>query len=82
MTFKEKIKLRLFWLNFLKVTIPFFIVLILFTLIWKNASAFFSGDFKVIVVENFSNGQWKVFFGVKLVTSALYGLYVTNKNMK
>lgn len=82
MTFKEKIKYKLFWLNFFKVAVPFFIILILFTLLWKNWSAFMKGDFTTIAEENFRNGKWKVFFGVKLVTSAIYGLYITNKNFR
>ena len=82
MTFKEKIKLSEFWLNFLKIVVPFFIILTLIMLLWKNWSAFFQGDFNTIAEENFRNGKWKVFFGVKLVASIIYGLYVTNKNMK
>lgn len=82
MTFKEKLKLPEFWLNFLKVSVPFFIILILITLLWKNWNAFFKGDFNLIADENFRNGKWMVFFGVKMVTSIIYGLYVTNKNIE
>ncbi|MHB0756628.1 hypothetical protein [Polaribacter sp. M15] len=82
MTFKEKLKLPEFWLNFLKVFVPFFIILILITLLWKNWNAFFKGDFNLIADENFRNGKWMVFFGVKMVTSIIYGLYVTNKNIE
>ncbi len=82
MTFKEKIKLPEFWLNFLKVSVPFFIILTFITLLWKDWNAFLKGDFNLIADENFRNGKWVVFFGVKIVTSIIYGLYVTNKNMK
>lgn len=82
MTFREKIKRLEFWLNFLKIMLPFFIILTLIMLLWKNWSAFFQGDFNAIADANFRHGKWKVFFGVKLVTSIIYGLYVTNKNMK
>ena len=82
MTFTEKIKHQEFWRNFARITIPFFIVLVIMTLLWKSWSAIFSGDFDIISQTHFDEGKWKVFFGVKIVASAVYGLYVTNKNMK
>lgn len=82
MRFIKKIKHPDFWRNFTRVAVPFFIILVIMTLLWKSWSAIFSGDFETISTTHFLNGKWKVFFGVKIVASALYGLYVTNKNMK
>jgi hypothetical protein len=82
MTFTEKIKHPECWRNFTRITIPFFIVLVIMTLLWKSWSDIFSGDFDTISQTHFNEGKWKVFFGVKIVASAIYGLYVTNKNMK
>lgn len=82
MRFTEKIKHPDFWKNFTRITIPFFVILVIMTLLWKSWSAIFAGDFETISNTHFANGKWKVFFGVKIVASALYGLYVVNKNMK
>lgn len=82
MSFKEKLKHPDFWKNFARITIPFFIILVIMTLLWKSWNAIFDGDFDVVSNTHFANGKWKAFFGVKVVASALYGLYVTNKNMK
>lgn len=82
MTFKEKLKYSKFWKNFVRITIPFFIILVIMTLLWKSWNAIFAGDFDTISNTHFTYGKWKVFFGVKIVASAFYGLYITNKNMK
>lgn len=82
MTFLNKIKQPLFWTNFAKIAIPFFIILVIMTLLWQNWSAIFAGEFDTVSKVHFENGKWKVFFGTKIVASTLYGLYVTNKKMK
>tara|TARA_B100000767_G_scaffold59392_1_gene55163 strand:+ start:1973 stop:2221 length:249 start_codon:yes stop_codon:yes gene_type:complete len=82
MTFLEKIKSVQFWANFIKITLPFFIILTVIMLFWKSWSEIFAGDFVTVSKMNFDNGKWKPFFGIKIVASVLYGLYTTNKNMK
>lgn len=82
MTFKEKIKHPQFWPNFLKVAIPFFIVVTLISLILNSWRDIFAGDFAAVAETNFNDGKWKNFWGIKLFISFFYGLYITNKNMK
>ena len=82
MSFFKKTQNPLFWSNFLRVTIPFFIIVIIFSLLWNSWSQIFSGDFAAVAETNFNDGKWKTFFGVKIVVCVIYGLYVTNKNMK
>ncbi|MGK0324688.1 MAG: hypothetical protein ACJA2M_000017 [Polaribacter sp.] len=82
MSFIEKIKNPIFWSNFFKVVIPFFIVVTLFSLFMNSWREIFAGDFIKVSETNFSDGKWKNFWGIKLFISALYGLYITNKNMK
>ena len=82
MSFFKKTQNPLFWSNFLKVSIPFFIIVIIFSLLWNSWSQIFSGDFAAVAETNFNDGKWKTFFGVKIVVCVIYGLYVTNKNMK
>lgn len=82
MTFLEKIKNPVFWSNFLKVAIPFFIVVTLVSLLMNSWKEIFAGDFSMVHEANFSDGKWKNFFGFKIVFSAFYGLYMTNKKMK
>lgn len=82
MSFLHKIKQPLFWSNFAKVAIPFFIIVTIISLLMNSSSAIFSGDFETVSKNNFEDGKWKNFFGFKVVFSTFYGLYITNKKMK
>ncbi|MGJ8743782.1 hypothetical protein [Polaribacter sp.] len=82
MTFLEKIKEPLFWSSFMKVTIPFFVMVVLISLVMNSASDIFSGNFSNVSEINFGQGKWVSFFGIKIVISVVYGCYITNKNMK
>tara|TARA_B100000795_G_C22804811_1_gene444171 strand:+ start:5769 stop:6017 length:249 start_codon:yes stop_codon:yes gene_type:complete len=82
MSFIEKIKNPIFWSNFFKVVIPFFIVVTLFSLFMNSWKEIFAGDFTTVSETNFGDEKWKSFWGIKLFISTLYGLYITNKNMK
>ncbi|OAD44651.1 hypothetical protein [Polaribacter atrinae] len=81
MTFLEKIKQPLFWSNFAKVAIPFFVIVTVVSLLMASFSDLFSADFAKVIETNFADGKWKNFFGFKVVFSAAYGLYMTNKKM-
>lgn len=82
MSFLEKAQQKQFWINFLKVTIPFFILVIIVALIMGSSRDIFAGNWEAVDETNFANGKWKSFFGYKIFLSALYGLWITNKNMK
>jgi len=82
MTFFEKIKNGQFWVNFAKVAIPFFVIVTIISLLINSSSEIFSGNFETLYKNNFEGDLWKTFFGYKIVFSTLYGLYMTNKNMK
>ncbi|MFK8059123.1 MAG: hypothetical protein AB8B78_03435 [Polaribacter sp.] len=82
MPFLNKIKQPLFWTNFAKVAIPFFVIVTVISLLINSFSDIFSGDFEAVSKNNFADGKWKVFFGYKVVFSTLYGLWITNKKMK
>ena len=82
MPFLENIKRPEFLSNFLKVAIPFFVVVTIISLLINSSSEIFSGDFEAVNQNNFADGKWKNFFGFKLVFSVFYGIYITNKKMK
>lgn len=82
MSFSQKIKKASFWRNFLKIFIPFFIVLCIITLLFDSWSDVFDGNFEEIQKLHFANGRWIRFFSTKLVISFFYSLYVTSKNTK
>ncbi len=82
MNFLQKIKQQEFWSNVLKVAIPFFIIVTLFSLFFNSWKAIFAGDWAVVSEINFDAGKWKIFWGTKVVICFIYGMYVTNKNMK
>ena len=48
----------------------------------STSQAIFAGDWAIVSEVNFDNGKWKRFWGIKVIISFIYGLYVTNKNMK
>ena len=82
MTFSQKIKLKQFWIAFLKVSLPFFIFLVLISILFNSFKALFSGDLDLVSKINFDEGKWIPFFSIKIVASILYGLYTANKNFK
>jgi hypothetical protein len=82
MSFLKKLQQPEFWPNFLRVTIPFFVIVTIISLLINSWREIFAGDFTKVAETNFTDGKWQVFFGYKIVFSVFYGLYITNKNMK
>jgi len=82
MTFLEKIKTPIFWKSVFIITIPFFIALVIISLLFNSFSDITDFDLEAIKAANFSDGKWKVFFLTKSVVSVLYGVWVTNRNIK
>jgi hypothetical protein len=82
MALHKNIGKGIFWINTLKVGIPFFLVVTLFSLMFNSAGDIFSGNFDVVVERHFSNKRWVRFFLSKIVISIMYGMYTTNKRMK
>lgn len=82
MTFIEKTQTASFWKNVAKVTIPFFIIVAIASLLIGNWRDIFAGDFNTVYEVNFSGEKWKTFWGYKVVFSTLYGIWITNKNTK
>ena len=82
MTFLQKIQQPGFWVNVLKIAIPFLIIVTIFSLIFNSGSAIFSGDFATVNEINFSNKKWVRFWLSKIVISLIYGIYTSNKNTK
>ncbi len=82
MTFLEKIKTPIFWKSVLKITIPFFIALVIISLLFNSFSNIINFDLEAIKAANFSDGKWKNFFLSKSVISLLYGIWITNRNIR
>lgn len=80
--FLKNYKEKLFWRYFLHFSIPFFLFVIVFSLLINSFSELFSGNFSEVYQINFSDGKWKIFFTPKIVLSIIYGLYMANKNFK
>lgn len=81
MTFLEKAKTGIFWKNVLKISITFFIILIVISLLFNSFSSIIDFDIEAIKSQNFTEGKWKTFFITKSVVSLLYGIWVTNRKM-
>ncbi|MCG1036164.1 hypothetical protein KI686_07125 [Polaribacter sp. DS7-9] len=77
-----KIKTKLFWVNFAKIAIPFFVIVTVVSLLISSSSAIFSGDFDTVAKDNFTDDKWKVFFGYKIFFSFIYAFYITSMKMK
>lgn len=82
MSFGKNIQKGIFWVNVLKVSIPFLIFVTVFSLIVNSGGALFSGDFETVNTINFSENKWIRFWLSKVVVSVLYGMYIVNKKMK
>ena len=82
MHFFQKIQKPEFWNGFLKITIPFFLLLIVISLFMNSWRDIFAGDFAAVNDYNFADGKWERFWGMKIVITILYGLYMANKNIK
>ncbi len=82
MTFIDKIKTTFFWKRAFMIIIPFFIVLVIISLLFNSFSAIIQFDLAEIKMQNFEDGKWKNFFVTKGVVSILYGIWVTQKNIK
>ncbi|WP_370397872.1 hypothetical protein [Tenacibaculum dicentrarchi] len=82
MSFSKKIQKGSFWINVLKVSVPFLIFVTIFSLLVNSGSALFSGDFETVNNINFSEGKWQVFWLTKIIVSILYAIYTVAKKTK
>ncbi|CAL2086195.1 hypothetical protein LNI90_01675 [Tenacibaculum dicentrarchi] len=82
MSFSKNIQQGSFWINVLKISVPFLIFVTIFSLLVNSGSALFSGDFETVNNINFSEGKWQRFWLTKLTVSVLYAIYVVNKKTK
>ncbi|WP_075341611.1 hypothetical protein [Tenacibaculum agarivorans] len=82
MSLLDKFKQKLFWINMLKVALPFFIFFTLFSLMFGNWEAVTNRDFEAIHQKHFANGKWVSFWLIKIVASVGYGMYITNRKMQ
>lgn len=78
----SKFTTPLFWNKFIRIFLPFFILLVVISLILNSSRDIFSGDFAKVATDNFANGEWVRFFGYKFGIAFVYALFVTNKNLK
>ncbi len=82
MALSENIKKSFFWLNTIKIGSVFIFFLSIVSLLLNSFSDIFSGNWQAILEQNFSNQLWKRFFSTKVIAGFVYGVYVSNKNMK
>jgi len=82
MTFTEKIQQPVFWMNTFKIALTFFIVLTIISLLFNSFSDLVSMNFAAVMENNFYEGKWISFFGIKIIFSLGYGMWMTARNMK
>lgn len=82
MSFTEKTKKPLFWKKLFKIAAPFFIFLVVISLLINSWQPLFQGDFATVAAQNFTNNKWMFFFGFKIFLAFGYGFFITYKNMK
>ncbi len=82
MTFTEKIQQPVFWMNTFKIALTFFMVLTIISLLFNSFSDLVSMNFAAVMENNFYEGKWISFFGIKIIFSLVYGIWMTAKNMK
>ncbi len=82
MPLSENIKKSFFWLNTIKIGIVFVFFLSIVSLLLNSFSDIFSGNWQAVLEQNFSNQLWKRFFSTKVIAGFVYGVFISNKNMK
>ena len=82
MTFIEKIQQPVFWMNTFKIALTFFIVLTILSLLFHSFSDLISMNFTAVLENNIYEGKWISFFGIKIIFSLVYGMWMTARNMK
>ncbi|MEJ6754836.1 MAG: hypothetical protein QNK57_06630 [Flavobacteriales bacterium] len=82
MALSKNIKKASFWANVMKVGAVFVLLITIISLSFNSFSDLFSGNWQAVSDKNFSNQQWKRFFSSKVIAGFIYGVYVSNKNMK
>ena len=82
MALAKNIKKAAFWFNVMKVGAVFVVLITIISLCFNSFSDLFSWNWEAVSNKNFSNQQWKPFFSSKLIAGFIYGIYVSNKNMK
>ena len=68
--------------NALKIFAFIFPTLVVLALLFESGSAVFGGDWETVDVQNFSDGKWVRFFGVKFLFSLGYGIIVSLRKSK
>lgn len=82
MSLIKKFQQKEFWINVLRIAIPFLLIVVAFSLLYNSGKLILSGDFEAVYQRHFANQKWIGFWLVKVVVSMGYGMYMTNKNMK
>jgi len=82
MTFLEKAQTSIFWRNVVKISSMFVIIIVIISLLFNSFSSIINFDVEAINSQNFTEGKWVNFIIPKLVIGLLYGMWVTNRNMK
>lgn len=81
MQFLKKIRQPLFWINTLKISVPFLVIVVVISILMNNWSDVFAGNFEAVNNTLFSDGKWMQFWTSKIIISLFYGLWITNKKM-
>jgi len=66
----------------MKVGAVFVVLITIISLCFNSFSDLFSGNWAAVLDKNFSNQLWIRFFSSKVIAGFIYGIYVSNKNMK
>ena len=82
MTFTEKIKTGLFWKNVAKIAVPFFIVVLIISILFNSFSSTIHLDIETLQTQYLSDGKWQVFVLPKFIISIAYGIWMTQRKMK
>ena len=76
MAFVDQLKSRTFWKRTLQVSLVFFVILIILSLLLRSFSALIRFDWATVAEQNFTEGKWQWFFFTKAVVSLVYGIWV------
>lgn len=82
MGYFDNFKSRDFWIDVLKLSVVFFIIFVILSLLISNFSNIFSGNWSAVYEQEWSNGKWKRDLSVKAAITIVYAIYMTSRRRR
>ena len=82
MGYMDNFNSRDFWMDVLKLGVVFFLVFVVISVIISHFRQLMAGDFQTIYEDEWADGQWQNYFGIKAAISFVYAVYMTSRRRR